>query len=161
MAMPPERPLCRAASHAGHCHDGQIYLAARADETGLAAALIRWRGGKARPFLLSRPCLLRQTPDPSRAAFHPFFGQKPLGKPARGEIRLSRRFAQLDPQLIEYVAAHEIASEGNEPRSALLGDHCPAYPGWRGVTSAARRASFPHWTEQPFQGGIPCAFCTP
>jgi hypothetical protein len=41
---------------------------------------------------------------------------------ADGKIRLNWRLMHFPLSMIDYVAAHELASQGNEPRPAFLGN---------------------------------------
>ncbi|MDR0736484.1 MAG: M48 family metallopeptidase [Zoogloeaceae bacterium] len=129
--------LRRASGRVSQCHDRQLDLAARAEETDLSAAFLRWSKAQARPLFIQRlahyagrlgipaPPLILSSAKSRWGSCN-----------AKGEIRLSWRLMQFDPKLIDYVAAHEIAhlkEMNHSPRFwaivALL------YPGWR----AARR----------------------
>ncbi|MDR3159454.1 MAG: M48 family metallopeptidase [Zoogloeaceae bacterium] len=133
--------LRRAFGRASQCHDGQLELAARAGEADLGAAFIRWCKARARPLFLSRLAhyagrLGVPTPPLILSSAKSRWGSCN----AKGEIRLSWRLMQFDPQLIDYVVAHEIAhlrEMNHSPRFWAI--VAQLYPDWRAARQTIRR----------------------
>ncbi|MDR2625320.1 MAG: M48 family metallopeptidase [Zoogloeaceae bacterium] len=133
--------LRRAAGRVSRCQDGQLELAARAGEADLGAAFVRWCKARARPLFLARlahyaGCLGVPTPPLRLSSAKSRWGSCN----AKGEIRLSWRLMQFDPQLIDYVVAHEIAhlrEMNHSPRFWAIVHQL--YPDWRAARQAIRR----------------------
>jgi predicted metal-dependent hydrolase len=139
------RTLRRAAGRISQCHAGELELAARATETDLTAAFIRWSKAQARPLFARRlahyaGCLGVPMPPLVLSSARSRWGSCN----AKGEIRLSWRLMQFDPQLIDYAVAHEIAhlrEMNHSPRFWAI--VARLYPDWR-----AARQSIGHLARQ-------------